>query len=190
MSQSIKKWLSGLSNHTDGFALRKLFEALYTDISALLTDSTSVATLQNNHLITSAGLAIAGGAKLTAQAVNAFFYIAGGTVGYKAAGDMSALVGTIADGSTAGWAFYIDSAGTITTSAKTTDRASVALAAADLVAIARPTGKAVIGYLIVSTAGAAFVGGTTALDAATATDVYFSLTGEDKAATASATLEA
>jgi hypothetical protein len=187
MAESIKRRVAGLSNSSDKKELKKLLDAAKADLTAvraevvkLVADVTANRTLQNNKCLTSAGLTIASGKK-TATAGSAFFYIAGGTAGYKAAGDLSALVGTIADAKSAGWAFYIDSAGTVTTSAKTADVATVALAAADLLALARPANKAVIGYLIVSTSGATFVGGTTDLDAGTATDVYFSLVGEEKA---------
>lgn len=187
MSKSITRRLAALTNAGDKKELKRLLDAALADMTALraevvklVADATTNRTLQNNQTLTSAGLTIAAGKK-TATAGTPFFYIANGTAGYKAAGDMSALVGTIADGSTAGWAFYIAANGTITTSAKTADVASVALAAAALLALARPANLAVIGYLIVSTAGATFVGGTTDLDAGTATDLYFSMTGEEKA---------
>ena len=189
MSHSIKQRIASLSCKSDALELRKVLEAQLADMTAmraevvkLVTDVTGVITRQKNMTLSSCGLAIAGGAKLTAQVATPFTYLADGVLFTKPVADCSALVGTIADGKTAGWAFYIGSTGTITTSAKTADAAGVdaaALAATYVLlnAIAVPAGKAVIGYLLVATTGATFVGGTTALDAGTATDTYMSLVG-------------
>jgi hypothetical protein len=168
--------------------VRTLLEAALADMtmlrSALALLVTDAVTRQSSFLFSSAGLTIGSGGKTTAAAGNGFNFQAGGVVGYKAAGDMSALVGTIADGSSAGWAFYIDSAGTITTSAKTADAADADAAFALLNAVAVPTDLALIGQLVVSTSGATFIGGTTALDAGTATDLYISAVGPSAAPTA------
>ena len=189
MSQSIKQRLASLSIKNDAIALRKLLEATLVDMTAvraevvkLVTDVTGVIDRQKNMALSSCGLAIAGGAKLTAQTATPFTYLANGVLGAKPTGDCSALVGSIADGKTAGWAFYIDSAGTITTSAKTADATGVdaaGIAAAWVLvnAITVPTGKAIIGQLLVSTAGAAFIGGTTALDAGSVGAIYKSIIG-------------
>ena len=182
MAESIGLRTNAMSIQQDKQELRKLLEAILADLTALKNDAAGIVA-RENHLISAAGLTIASGKK-TATAGNAFAYLAGGVVGYKAAGDMSALVGTIADAKSAGWVFYIDSAGTITTSAKTADAASAAAAFALANAIAVPTGKAVIGQLVVSTSGATFVGGTTDLDAGTATDLYLSFVGPANATTA------
>lgn len=196
MSQSIKNRLSALANKKDADELRKLLEASLVDAAAvraevvkLVTDVTEVITRQKNMTLSSCGLAIAGGTKLTAQVSTPFKYLANGVLFTKPVADCSALVGTVADGKCAGWAFYIDSAGTITTSAKTadttgTDAAAIAATNVLLNAIAVPAGKAVIGHLIVHTTGASFVGGTTALDAGTATDLYYSLVGPASVPTA------
>jgi len=184
MGESVKRRINGIANKNDAFELRKLLDAarsdlteLRTELAALVADATDLTAANRSKTLTAPTLTIAGGKK-TAETTGAFFAMAGGTIRYVAAGtDMSALVGTIADAKTAGWAFYIDSAGTITTSAKTADAADLAAAVALMIAVAVPANKALIGYLFVSTSGATFVGGTTDLDAGTATDVYFSFLG-------------
>jgi uncharacterized hydantoinase/oxoprolinase family protein len=187
MSASIKRWITGVPIEAAKVTLKKLFSAVLVDlgvlrtpIAAAVTDITALITREKSFVCSPAALTIASGKKTATAA--AFTYLANGTLGYKAASDMSALVGTVADGKTAGWVFYIDSAGTITTSSKTADTTGVdaaAVLATQLLclAIAQPAGKAIIGNLVVSTTGAAFVGGTTDLDAGTATDLYQSYIG-------------
>jgi len=179
----IKTKTSAMINRKDASVVRDMLQATLADLTALRTavvasvaDVTALITRQKSFLTSSAGLTIASGKK-TATAASAFTYIANGTVGYKAAGDMSALVGTTADAKASGYAFYIDSAGTITTSAKTADAATVAAAAVLLNAVAIPAGKALIGQLYIINSGAEFVGGTTDLDAGTVTATYISCVG-------------
>lgn len=199
MSESIKRRTATLA--TDKESIRKLMAAVLVDlgvlrtpiaagvtdytagraeIAKLVTDVTAIRTRQQNMTFGSAGLAIASGKK-TATIGTAFCYIAGGTVFYKAAADCSALVGTIADGKTAAWAFYINASGTVTTSSKTADADNLAAAMVLAQAIAVPANLALIGYLVVATSGATFVGGTTDLDAGTATDIYINVIGPGSA---------
>lgn len=185
MSESIKQRIGGMSS-ADKVQWRKLMDAVLVDLTALRANIATLTTdASKAYLLTTPTLGIAGGAKKTATAGTAFWYMAGGAMRYKAAGDMSVLAGTIADAKSAAWTFYIDSAGTITTSAKTADAATAAAAALLAAAVPVPAGLAVIGILIVSTSGATFIGDTTALDAGTATDVYYSFIGP--AATTSTT---
>lgn len=145
--------------------------------AALLADVTALRTRLNTGMLTSAGLVIKAGSSAIVKAVTAFAAIIDGAPVYKAAAtDMSALVGTLATAKSAAWAFYIDSAGTITTAAKTADVATHALAVA---AVAAPTdNKALIGFIVVDNAtGSNFVGGTTALDAASLTVTYYNVVG-------------
>ena len=187
MSESIKQRFGGMTS-ADKEQLRKLMEATLVDLAALRANIATLTTdASKAYLLTTATLGIASGKK-TATAGTAFWYMAGGAVKYKAAGDMSALAGTIADGKSAAWTFYINSSGTITTSAKTADADTAAAAALLATAVAVPDGLAVIGILIVSTSGATFVGASTDLDAVTATDVYYSFIGP--AATTSTTTTA
>ena len=190
MGQSVKRRINGIANKNDAFELRKLLDAaledmteLRTRLAAAVVDGTAVTEELRNHLITDPGLAIGGGAKQTAQAAKAIVAIAGGTAVYKAAATgMSVLGGaaTAADKSTA-YAFYIDSAGTITTSTRVPDAADAAAAITAILAVARPANKAIIGYLIVTASGGAtFTPATTALDAANIAALYFSVTGPAK----------
>ena len=86
----------------------------------------------------------------------------------KAAANMAALSGaTVADGSKNVYVFCVDASGTLTTLAGTQ--------ATTIGGIVWPTvvdGTTVIGFLLISTSGATFVPGTTALDAGTVTATY------------------
>jgi len=190
MSQSIKNRLSALANKKDADELRKLLEASLVDAAAvraevvkLVTDAAAVTASMRNHIMSDPGLAIGGGAKTTAQAAKAIVAIANGTVVYKAAATAMPNLGgaaTAADKSTA-YAFYIDSAGTLSVSDRLADVASAALAISGITALAVPANKAVIGYLIVTmSGGATFTPNTTALDAANTAVLYLSLIGPTK----------
>jgi hypothetical protein len=147
------------------------------EVVKLVTDVTALVTREKSFTLSDAGLVISG-TNTKVKAAKTFTYIADGTVVVKAADtDMAVLAGTIADGSAAGWAFYGDSAGTLTTSAKTADAADAAAAFELVKAVAIPAGKALIGWLVVTSTGATFVGATTALDAGTAADLYISTVG-------------
>lgn len=131
---------------------------------------------QRNQVIASAALAIKTGGSAIVANSRAFCYMIGGVLYQKAASDMSALAGTLATAKAAAWAFYIDSAGTITTAAKTADAAD-ATAALALVA-APPSGKVILGIVVVANAtGSNFVGGTTALDTGSLTVSYLAVHG-------------
>lgn len=189
MSESIRKRMRAVRDAAEGSELEKLFNTVLADLTGiraeavkLIADATAIIDRQKNMTFSSCGLAIAGGTKLTAQVATPFIFIANGVMGMKPVADCSALVGTIADGKTAGWAFYISSTGVITTSAKTADTAGVNAAAIAatyvlLNAIPVPANLALIGQLVVHTTGAAFVGGTDALDIGTGTDLYLSIIG-------------
>jgi hypothetical protein len=145
---------------------------LIAQYNALQADVTALSTALNTSIIIPATLAIKAGSSAIVKTSTLLVAKVDGTAVSKAANtDMSAIAGTIADGSAAAWDFYIDDAGTITTSAKTADAASAADALALLPAV--PAGQVRIGSVAVATAGATFVGGTTALDAGTATATYY-----------------
>jgi len=133
--------------------------------------------LQNQFVITPATLVIKAGGGTVPKSSSAFTAMAGGMRQTKSADtDMSVLAGTLATAKAALWAFYIDSAGTITTSTKTADAANAAAALALKPAI--PANKVELGYIIVANAsGENFVGGTTALDATGITTTYVSNDG-------------
>lgn len=164
--------------------MRNLLEAarldlveLRTQLTALRADAAALRTRLNSCTLSTAGLAIKAGSSPTVKAGTAFSVLAGGTlVTVAASTDMAALVGTLATAKSAAWAFYIDAAGTITASAKTADAATAAAAVALLPA--PPSDKAMIGFITVGNAtGSDFVGGTTALDAASVTTAYYNTPG-------------
>lgn len=127
--------------------------------------------------LTKAGLAIKASTSPTVKAANAILANIGGVYVSKAANtDMAALVGSLATAKSAAWAFYIDASGTLSTSDKTADAADHAAAVALIPAV--PAGQAQIGVLVLDNAtGAAFVGGTTALDTASLTATYYDTVG-------------
>jgi len=130
--------------------------------------------LQNQFIIAKATLVIKAGGGTVPKSSSAIEVIAGGVRQTKTANtDMSVIAGTLATAKAALWAFYIDSAGTITTSTKTADAANAAAALALKPAI--PANKVELGYIIVANAsGADFTAGTTALDATDITTTYYS----------------
>lgn len=147
-----------------------MFAELIAGVNALMTRTMSMC-------LSSAGLVISGAGGLTGKAGSAFVAMVSGVPVFVAANTaMSALVGTIATTKFACWVWYVDGAGVITTSAKTAD-AATAVAALALVP-STPVGKAMVGILLVQNAAAGgFIGGTTALDAASVTGTYLSTVG-------------
>jgi hypothetical protein len=143
----------------------------------LVTKLNALGAAVNSSTLSSPGLVIKAGSSTLAKAGSAFAAIAAGVVVTKTANtDMAALVGTLATAKSAAWAFYIDSAGTLTSSAKTADSANAAAALALLPA--PPAGKAMVGFITIdNTSGSNFVGGTTALDAAGIATTYFNSVG-------------
>lgn len=149
---------------------------LIAAVNALIIDHAAQAVINSSRIIAPAVLAIKAGASALVSTSAAFAAIAGGVVVRKAAAtDMAALVGSLATAKSALWAFYIDAAGTLTTSAKTADAATHDAALALLPAT--PANKALIGFIVADNAtGSAFVGGTTALDTASLTVTYYNAT--------------
>lgn len=131
----------------------------------------------NSVCLSSPGLVISAGGATVAKAGSAFTAVAGGVLLLIAANtNMPALAGVIATTKFAGWAFYVDSTGTLSVSAKTADAAT--LAAAVALIPAPPAGLAMIGFIVVQNgAGGNFTGGTTALDAASTTTTYYNTAG-------------
>lgn len=119
------------------------------------------------HVLNSGGLIIKTGSSAVAKTVNDVYYFVAGKMYKLAAGDMTALSGTITDGYYNVYVFAIDSDGNISTNMGTE-----ALAVEDVVFPSTPSDEAVIGFVLVYTSGAEFVGGTTALDDGNVTDVY------------------
>lgn len=157
MSSSITTYLKTLSAKRDAAALRALW-------NALLVDLTAVNTNLSTHCLSSAGLVIKAGGSALVKAATAFYAVVGGVIVTKGANtDMAALSGTVLTTLFNVFVFYVDAAGTLTSSMGT---AGATLAA--VVPPATPLTKAAIGMLIVNPTGTgSFVGGTTAIDDAT-----------------------
>lgn len=133
--------------------------------SALLKVLSAVGDRLSSQSLATAGLAIkTGGSAIVKTGAAAYYGIAGGVLVTKAAAtDMTALAGTVANATFNVYAFYVDSAGTLTTTMGT---AGATLAR--VVFPQTPIGKAMLGFIVVNPTGTGgFVGGTTALDDAT-----------------------
>lgn len=181
MSKSVLSAAFNLDIAGLGKAILADLTALRAKIAALVVDVTAIRARQNLAMLSPAGLAIGGGSKYTAQAVKPCTALVAGTLVFlPAATAMSALVGTLATAKFALWAFYVNASGTITTSAKTADAASAAAAFALMPAV--PANLVQIGFIIVGNAtGGNFVGGSTALDAASVTTIYVDTVGTQTA---------
>lgn len=152
---------------------RMLPAAAHAKLGDLLAELISKHNIGRNSMLTKAGLAIKAGGSAVVKAATAFAAVVDGVPLRKAANtDMAALAGTLATAKSALWAFYVDAAGTLTTSAKTADVDDHAAAMALLPVT--PSGKAMIGFIIIDNAtGSNFVGGTTALDTGSLTVTYY-----------------
>jgi len=139
-------------------------------------DDAALTAAAATKVLSKAGLAIHGSTSAVVKSVNGIAYMINGVMYTLAAADLSALVGTLATAKSAAWAFYVDAAGTVTTSAKTADSASHAAATALITA--PPANKAMIGFIVVDNAtGSNFVGGTTPLDTGSLTVSYYDVEG-------------
>lgn len=148
MQDTLQRYLSALPQGQG--KLRAVFRAICDRLSSQATSS--------------AGLVIkAGGGVLAKIGAVAFQGVANGVaVTIAAATDMPSLVGTITQSSFNVFCFFIDSASVVTV-AMGTEGTTLALVKFPPF----PENKALVGYLIVTNGGGAFVGGTTALDTAT-----------------------
>jgi hypothetical protein len=129
-----------------------------------------------NGLLVSGALAIKAGASTLAKTAATIYFQVDGQVFTKAASDMAALSGTVANATFNVFVFGVNSAGTLSTTMGT--------AAATLGAVTFPAladGVIPIGFVIINPTGTgSFVGGTTALDDATVVPnaVYVNTLGE------------
>ena len=119
---------------------------------------------RSSACLTNAGLVIKAGASAVVKAGSAFYAIANNVLVTKTANtDMAALSGTVTNAKFNVYAFYINSAGTLTSAMGT---AGATLAAVIYPPV--PGGKATIGFVVINPTGTGnFVGGTTPLDDAT-----------------------
>lgn len=153
----------------EGFAGNRNREILRTLLNGL-ADRLSSQTLG------SAGLAIKAGASALVKAGTAVSAVANGTLVRIAVNtDMAALSGTVTNLKFNVFAFFVDSAGTLTS--------AMGIEGATLAAVTfppTPAGKAMLGFITINPTGTGnFVGGTTALDDATVvpTAVYVNTQG-------------
>lgn len=134
-----------------------------------LLDILNVIMRANNFVLNSGGLAIKGASSAVVKTGNAINAVIKGVLIAKAAGDMPALSGTVANGKKAAWIFTIKADGSLTTTASNLDAANLA----DIVLPQTPDDEALIGFVIVENGtGSNFVGGTTALDTSNLTVTY------------------
>lgn len=169
--------LTDLLNRITPGAKQAALGTKLADLSAqfnLLRADLARVYLKNQFIITKATLVIKAASGTVPKSSTAIRVMAGGLFQAKSADtDMSVIAGTLATAKSALWAFYIDSAGTITTSTQTADAATPA--AALLLKPTIPDNKVELGYIIVANAsGSNFTGGTTALDATGVTTTYYS----------------
>lgn len=119
----------------------------------------------SSQTINTAALRIKGGSASPIVQTNAVsaYVVNGHLVAKASATDLPALVGTVTNATFNVFAFFIDQAGTLTS--------SMGIAGSTLFRVVFPSipeGKAVIGYVTINPTGTGnFVGGTTALDDAT-----------------------
>ena len=146
-------------------------------INDLITQHNLLVARTNTCMLQSAALAISAGASPLVKNTAPILATVAGILIRKAIGNMPALAGTLATAKSAAWSFYINSAGTLSVSAKTTD-ASTHDAALALVP-APAAGLVLVGILVLDNAtGSNFVGNTTALDAGSLTATYYSVCGD------------
>lgn len=162
MIDTIRRWINTLPNLTYQRALRQTLEPIGDRLSSVCLNS--------------AGLVIKSASSPTVKAGTAFYATANGKLITKAANtDMAALSGTVTNATFNVYAFFVDSAGTLT-SAMGTEGAT--LAAVQFPPV--PETKAYIGFVVINPTGTGnFVGGTTNLDDGTVVPnaAYVSLTG-------------
>jgi hypothetical protein len=154
----MSRYLQSLANLQDAYALQRILAPLVDRYSS--------------QPLTSAGLVIKGAANALAKTGAADFYAtaAGVPVKIAASTDMPALTGiNMLAGNFNVACFFVDAAGTVTVAGGTQGATLGAVAWPQF-----PAKKALVGFLIITNAGA-FTGGTTALD--TATTVYVSPLG-------------
>lgn len=136
-----------------------------------------IADRMSTHSITSAGLVIkAGGSAVVKTGGSTWYGVANGKLQSKgAATDMPALVGTVTNAKFNVYAFFCDSAGTVTSQMGTEGATLAAVVFPPI-----PEQKACIGFVVINPTGTGnFVGGTSALDDVTIVPnaAYVNLTG-------------
>lgn len=149
MTGTLSQWLAAIGP-ADREAARKILEPLIDRLSSVSQAS--------------AGLVIKAGASALVKNGAAWYGFVQGKMVRKAINtDMAALSGTVTNAKFNVYAFFVDSAGTLTSQMGTEGATEAAIVFPVI-----PTGKTLIGYVIINPTGTGnFVGGTTALDDAT-----------------------
>ena len=113
-----------------------------------------------SELLKAGGLVIHGSASLLAKTANTIYFMIDGQVYSKAASDMAALSGTVANATFNVFVFSVNATGTLATQMGT-----AATTLGGVVFPAVPDQSVSIGFVIINPTGTGpFVGGTTALD--------------------------
>lgn len=149
MQDTLSRYLSGVPDGSARLSLRNALSPVFDRMSAKQLNSAG---------LTGAGVAVpsTGGTACHAICQGVLRSIAGGTA-------MTALSGTVTNAKFNVYVYYIDSAGTLTTTMGT-EGATLAAVVIPVV----PVGKAVIGFTIINPTGTGnFVGGTTLFNDAT-----------------------
>lgn len=132
----------------------------------------NIENLRHDNIMINPNLQIKTASSPTVKSNNAFAYKIANKIYTKAAGDMPALTGTIADVSSAIYKFVINAAWTISVEKSddvlnTSNLDTVNFAVDNEQGFGHDDWEAVVGYvMIVNTSWGAFTWGTTALDAA------------------------
>ena len=159
MQDTLNRYLGQLSSHIDRAAFKAILEPI--------VDSLSCQSMISATIVPGAGLVTTamGGTSWRGLAKGIPVTIAAATV-------MPALVGTIAQNTFNVYAYYIDSAGVVTSQMGT---AGATLA--DMKFPVRPAGKTLVGASQFNPTSAAFIGGTTLTDAANTNHVGLNVLG-------------
>lgn len=150
MNDNLQRYINSLSDLREQVTMRSLFQPVYDRYSS--------------QIFSSGGLAIKAVGSALVKAATAFYAIANGTLVTKTANtDMAALSGTVTNATFNVFAFFVDSAGTLTSAMGTAGSTLAAVVFPPL-----PQKKACIGFVVINPTGTGdFTGGTTALDDAT-----------------------
>jgi hypothetical protein len=150
MQDNLQRYINSLTNPRDQVTLRSILQPVYDRFSS--------------QCFSSAGLAIKTAGSAIVKAGSVIYGIANGVLVTKTANtDMAALSGTVTAATFNVFAFFIDSAGTLTSAMGTAGATLAAVVFPPL-----PQKKACIGFVVINPTGTGdFVGGTTALDDAT-----------------------
>jgi hypothetical protein len=138
---------------------------LYTNLLDLLVQTNNLDC--GNLLFNSGALAIVGAGNTAAKTANTIDYCVGGVYATKAAATWAVLAGTILQNNFGGWVFTVDVAGT-TASRFMNQGTTLALMTWPVI----PASETVVGWVRLNPTTAAFIGGTTLLDAANTNAVY------------------